>query len=365
MTDALFVTVDGGGNLPPALALAYRIVERGGTARFIGNEIQRARIETAGFTFQPIDGWFGYDASARRSTWQGVTTQAKLFADRIFARTAIESAAAQPTDVVVIDTLLYGALEGAVKAGLPVVQLVHMFSGFALRNAKGSFGLFVRMNGVDPVRALTAPKLTLVATRPEFDRTAMPHARHTGFFWQGSPVEAKPRETPRILVSYSTTAFPGQPEVLQRTVDGLGSLDAEVIVTTGPSIDPDSIRPAANTTIHSFLDHGKLLPETSLVIGHGGHSTASRALAYGVPMLVLPMHPLMDQPLVGKAIAEQGVGLTIPKRSTATAIREATVRLLGDERIRATAGELGASIRERDGAAVAVDALETFVGAPG
>jgi hypothetical protein len=34
---ALFVTVDGGGNLPPALGIAGEIVRRGGTARFLGH----------------------------------------------------------------------------------------------------------------------------------------------------------------------------------------------------------------------------------------------------------------------------------------------------------------------------------------
>lgn len=360
MTNALFVTVDGGGNLPPALALARRIVARGGTARFIGSAAQRGRIEAAGFECQPVDGWDGYDASAKRSTWQGITLQARLFADRAFGLAAIDAAAVRPADVLVVDTLLYGALDETVRAGLPVVQLVHMFSRFAMKNANGAFGLFVRMNGTNPVKAITAPKLTLVATRPEFDRAAIPSSRHTGFFWQGAPVEATPRAIPRILVSYSTTAFPGQPQALQRTVDGLGALNAEVIVTTGPSIDPASIRAAANTTIHRFIDHGELLPETSLVIGHGGHSTASRTLAYGIPMLVLPMHPLMDQPLVGAAVQAQGVGLTIAKGSSANRIREAAARLLDDETIRAKARAIGVSIRERDGADVAADAIDDF-----
>ena len=47
--DALFVTVDGGGNLPPALGIAREIVRRGGSARFLGHEPQRLLIERAGF----------------------------------------------------------------------------------------------------------------------------------------------------------------------------------------------------------------------------------------------------------------------------------------------------------------------------
>ncbi|MCM4079227.1 hypothetical protein [Paractinoplanes hotanensis] len=40
---ALFVTVDGGGNLPPELGIVHEIVRRGGTARFLGHERNAVR----------------------------------------------------------------------------------------------------------------------------------------------------------------------------------------------------------------------------------------------------------------------------------------------------------------------------------
>jgi UDP:flavonoid glycosyltransferase YjiC (YdhE family) len=362
MTGVLFVTVDAGGNLPPALALAAETARRGWQVRFLGSRLQRERIERAGFRFQVFKRGADYDASAPRSTIKAIRDMSRLFSDKGIAQDAIEAAAAEPTDAVVVDTLLYRALGETVRAGLPVVQFMHMFSGFAITNATGPFGLVNRLRGSNPPAALRAPKLTLVATRPELDANAMPGVRHTGFVWQGIPVAAKPKPVPRILVSFSTTAFPGQPEALQRTVDGLGALEAEVVVTTGASIDPATIRPAPNTTLHRFADHGELLQEASLVVGHGGHSTAARALSYGVPVLVLPMHSFMDQPLVGKAIQNQCIGLTIPKRSSARAIRQAAERLLTDQAIRGAAAVLGRDIRSRDGATVAADLLEEFAG---
>jgi hypothetical protein len=44
--DALFVTIDGGGNLPPALGIAREIVRRGGTARFLGSSPIAASART-------------------------------------------------------------------------------------------------------------------------------------------------------------------------------------------------------------------------------------------------------------------------------------------------------------------------------
>nr|WP_221378132.1 hypothetical protein [Actinoplanes polyasparticus] len=64
---ALFVTVDGGGNLPPQLGIAHEVVRRGGTAR-LGHEPQRHAVEAAGFPFTPVRDGIAYDAAAPRST---------------------------------------------------------------------------------------------------------------------------------------------------------------------------------------------------------------------------------------------------------------------------------------------------------
>jgi UDP:flavonoid glycosyltransferase YjiC (YdhE family) len=78
------------------------------------------------------------------------------------------------------------------------------------------------------------------------------------------------------------------------------------------------------------------------------------------------MHPMLDQPIIGRAVAAAGVGLTLPKRATPGAIRAAAAHLLGDERVRETARALGDRLAARDGAEVAADELERLLGgAPG
>ncbi|MEU0561387.1 hypothetical protein [Dactylosporangium sp. NPDC006015] len=72
--DALFATVDAGGNLPPALGIAREIVRRGGSARFLGHEPQRAAIERAGFRFETVREGRQYDSAAPRSTLSACAT---------------------------------------------------------------------------------------------------------------------------------------------------------------------------------------------------------------------------------------------------------------------------------------------------
>jgi UDP:flavonoid glycosyltransferase YjiC (YdhE family) len=362
MTSMLVVTFNAGGNLPPALGIAREAQRRGGEVRFLGHPQQQAAIEGAGFRFEPFRRGRGYDASVPRRTLDGLLDFTAMVSDRGVAADVLEAAAAEPTDAILIDCLLYRALADAVAAGLPVVQLMHTLYRFNVASTRGPVGIVSRLRGVNPVAAISAPPLTLVATRPEFDGGDPPSSvHHVGFVWQGTPVAARPRTTPRVLVSFSTTSFPGQLEALQNTVDGLAGLDAEVVVTTGPSIEPAQVRSAANTTIHRYVDHGELLPETSLVIGHGGHSTVARALSYGIPMLLLPMHPLLDQPAVAQAVADQGAGIVLPRTASPERIREAAEALLADGPQREAAARLGESIRKRDGAAVAADLVDDFV----
>lgn len=357
MTGILFVTLDGGGNLPPTLGIAAELQHRGSAVRFLGHQVQRAQIEPRGFSFATYDRGMEYDAAQPRSTFTGVRDVSRLG----LATDVIAAARCERTDVVIIDALLYRAILESEKEHLPVVQLVHSFSGYFDRFAKGPFGTICRMRGADPSDALRAPALSLVTTRSDLDPYRLATMRHTGLVWQGQPVAAVPASPARILVSFSTTAFPGQAAALQRTVDGLGALEADVTVTTGPSIDPATIRPAGNTSVRRFIDHGELLPHTSLVISHGGHATVARALSYGVPLLVLPMHRLLDQAMVGAALETHGVGLSISKRSSASAIGEAASRLLADPGVRSRAAALGEDIRVQDGAVVAADLVEEFI----
>lgn len=48
----LFVDREGGGNLPPVLALAHRLVERGHSVRFMSEPCNEEEIQTAGCHWQ-------------------------------------------------------------------------------------------------------------------------------------------------------------------------------------------------------------------------------------------------------------------------------------------------------------------------
>ena len=162
-------------------------------------------------------------------------------------------------------------------------------------------------------------------------------------------------------MSLSTTAFPGQQEVLQKILDAASGLPVELVVTTG-AVDPASLSAPANASVHRYVDHNQIMPGCSAVICHGGHSTSMRALAHGLPVMVLPMHPMMDQHMVGKAISNAGAGVLLNRKSSPDQIGAALTALLESESQRKAAAFIGARLRKADGARAGAQVLADLAG---
>jgi UDP:flavonoid glycosyltransferase YjiC (YdhE family) len=110
--------------------------------------------------------------------------------------------------------------------------------------------------------------------------------------------------------------------------------------------------------VHRFLPHAEVMPKVTLLVGHGGHSTTMQALAHDLPMVVMPLHPMLDHPMIGAILKERGVATVVKKSAPPERIREAVLRMLSDGPHRRAAAELGRKVRSGDGAIVAADELE-------
>jgi UDP:flavonoid glycosyltransferase YjiC (YdhE family) len=374
MASVLFVTWDGGGNVPPALGIAAELRARGEQVRFLGHEQQRAAIEGAGFRFEPYRHARSWSSAAPADGPRALFTVFSVFTDRGPGTDLLASVEREPADVVVIDCLLLGALAAADRAGLRRVVLAHTFYDYLASSwSRGPVRFFGLLKGQHPVRLWTAADLMLVTAAPELDpsvlaasagRSALPaNACHTGPVVRApSPPPPPPADgTPRILVSLSTIYFPGQARVLQAVLDALADLPVTGVVTTGPAVDPGQLSAPGNCELHRYVPHDEVLPGVSMVIGHGGHATTMRALAWGRPLLIIPMHPMLDQPMIGKAVSEAGAAVILPKTAPPARIREAAARLLADGPHRAAARRLGDSIRAADGAATAATRLQELL----
>lgn len=358
MAEILFVTWDGGGNVPPALGIAAELQSRGHAVRVMGHARQRASLTAAGFEVVPTRQAREFSALDRNSPLALVA----MFGDLGLGRDVLGALADRPADVVVVDCMLIGAMDALRATRQPYVVLEHLYDAY-LRGGwmKGPMGIGMRLKGLRPARALARGRLRLVASLPSLDpagATAGPELTYVGPVVPFSPRVAA---DPMVLVSLSTFRFPGMAECLQTILDSCADLAARVVLTTGPVVDPGALRVPDNAEVHRFVPHAELMPEASLVVGHGGHSTTMQALAHDLPMVLMPMHPMLDQPMVARTVEAAGAGRVVRKKATAGALAPVICELLADGPHRAAAARLGAEIRSMPGAVNAADHIEDLV----
>lgn len=75
-------------------------------------------------------------------------------------------------------------------------------------------------------------------------------------------------------------------------IEAVRDQDIALIVTVGRHNDPASLGPQPdNVLVHQYIPQGVLLPRCDAVITRGGAGTTLGALAFGVPLLLLPQGP--------------------------------------------------------------------------
>ena len=365
MTDVVFATVNAGGNVAPLLHIATEVARRGHRVRVLGHAPQRATFERAGLEFHAYRDPEPWDPTTRQSTFTGL----RGFI-RQLAGTDTGSALAEllgPDSVAVVDCMMLSALRAAQDAGVPTVSVVHSFHAYFDGPWRhGPLGIVSRLKGLSTRRLWQNSDAVLICTDRELDPAGSKNWPDS-FVWTGPVQPAAPVAVgvspPRVLASLSTLAFPGQPEAVQNILDGLAGAPIDLVLTTGPAVDPAGLVVPANASVHAFLPHREVMPDCSAVIGHGGHATTMLALAHGLPLVILPMHPMLDQAMVGKVVEAAGAGVSIKRTSSPEEIRSALESVM-DEPHRQAAATIGARWRGSDGAATAADRILALRPAP-
>jgi MGT family glycosyltransferase len=416
----LLATWDGGGNIPPELGVARRLVERGHRVHVLGDPTIRSAADAAGCTFNP---W--RLAPSRRSLhpaddlFEDWETSSPLFRlrrvrDRLiagpsaaFAADTVAAIAAFRAHVVMTDAFLFGAIMAGQAAGLPVVALLPTICVLPERGAP-SFGpgfplaksvlgrtrdaavsavatrMFSRgLPALNAARAgLGLPPLQsfadqahqadriLVLSSETFDYASpyvAANARYVGPVlddpdwvepWE-SPWPAANRD-PLVVVGLSPT-FQEQTALLGRIGDALSTLPVRAVVTLGQMLPSNAVVPTANVAVVQSAPHSQLFAGASAVVSHGGHGTTMRALAAGVPLVCLPMG--RDQRDVAARVAHHGAGIRLSPLASAHRIRRAVTTVLTDVRYRAGAGQLADTMATEHGPLDAITELESLVDA--
>ena len=359
----LVVTWNGGGNVPPALGVADELRRRGHDVRVLGQIDQRAAVEKLGLCFEAYHRAAPHLPLERTGFARWAAEYLRLFTDPGVGADVAASLDREGADLVVVDAMLLTALHTLQARRTRHVVLHHTLHGHMSRNWAFWIGLVTRARGLPPTalwaRAdrVLVPGIAALEPRP----VRQPNVRLTGPIW---PVGVSPvphTGSSRVLVSLSSIFYGGQAPTLRAVMAAVADLPVPVVLTTGRASTPVELDVPANVEAHGFVPHGEILPTVSMVVGHGGYSTTTQALAHDLPMVVLPVSSVGDQPSVGAAVARAGAGMMVRRTTRATVIREAICRMLDDGPHRTTATRLGAELRAANGAATAAREIEALL----
>ena len=255
-------------------------------------------------------------------------------------------------DVVLVDhmTALAG-LEAVVASGRPNAALVHTLWSF-VPSLEGTFspvGYLDVLGGLDARLVLSIEALDGSPGAP-------------GVRWVGPAIPPEgpdagwhPPARSLVVVSMGSHDL-GDGPVLQNVLDAVATLPVDAVVTVRDDLDRASLHVPSNAEVRGFTRHAALLPHADAFVGHGGHGGIMAALAFGVPMVLLPLD--RDQPHNAARVAAVGAGRALDKAAGPDEIAAAieAVRTGTTERSRAI--DLANAIAGYGNAAVdAVEAL--------
>ncbi|MFN2383645.1 MAG: glycosyltransferase, partial [Gemmatimonadota bacterium] len=127
----------------------------------------------------------------------------------------------------------------------------------------------------------------------------------------------------RVLVSLGTMAAEREERFYAALKRALADAPCQVIVSARPELRPWP----GNFLVRDWLPQLALLPLVDAVVSHGGYNTVCEALAFGRPLVVLPIRD--DQPALAERVVALGAGLRLPfARPRPAALATAVGRVL-------------------------------------
>lgn len=372
MSRFLFVLWDGGGNVPPALALAARLATRGHSIRVLGERSLRRGAAAAGCAFRCFERAPEWADPRAQFSWPYLQG---LWFGREAGEDLLSELDREGADAVVVDFVLLGALAAAELSGTPTAALVHTLYHLnvegewlsdweedlpLLAETRAHFGL----DGFESGSRLwdrVSEVLVLVPRALDAPVTKLPkNVHYVGPILEPAPVTnlALPDGPgPLILVAFSTT-YMKQEAPLQRVLDALAPLPVRGLLTLGPAVERGAVEPPPNVAVRRLVPHAAVLPQAGLVVTHAGMSTVMAALTHGVPLVCLPQG--RDQGPNAVRVQACGAGLALSGDARPAEIRAAVERVLSSPGFGRAARHMAGVIRRYGNGARAVDRLEAL-----
>jgi MGT family glycosyltransferase len=273
-------------------------------------------------------------------------------------------------DVILVDSLAYGATVAAEASGRPWAYVLPSLLplpgkgippyGLGMKPMGGPLGrardvvlsklverlyarsMLPRLNalraeaGLRELRSplehlLSADRLIILTGEPlEYRRSDLPAKVRMAGAQLWDPPTASPDLAwldepgdPWVLVTCSTD-YQADERLALTAVEALRDEPVRVVLTLADAYDTVTLPPAGNVRVERFVPHGPVLERAAAVICHSGMGIVQKAIAAGVPIAAVPFG--RDQPEVARRVIEAGAGVQLRTKHLTPERLRATVR---------------------------------------
>jgi UDP:flavonoid glycosyltransferase YjiC (YdhE family) len=150
-----------------------------------------------------------------------------------------------------------------------------------------------------------------------------------------------------------------QYEIVQRVIDALDGWAVRGLVILGSNLAGKKFDFPENVISQTGVWRKKIFPKASAVVTHAGHMTVMQSLAYGVPLICIPMG--REQYGNATRVASYGVGMRLSPTAKVSIIRQAIQRVVHEPSFHIKAAKMGEKIVADARSAAGVLELENLV----
>jgi len=377
----IFFTFTGGrGHVDPLLPFATAAQAAGHSVAFAGRPSILPSVEALGFevyateearTNEPPERIPLLELDAEREE----RDFRDAFGDRIARDRATRMLALcadwQP-DLVVSEETDFGSMIAAERLGLSHATVLVLVAGFVYPGLVAEpLDALRAEHGLSPDQDLSMPSryLVLAPLPPSFRDPAFPLPATAHAFRPltpgGAGNDAPPppwplrvQGAPTIYFTLGTVFNLESGDLFERVLAGLGDLRVNVVATVGSQIDPAEFGSLPeNVHVERYIPQSLVLPHCDAVVSHGGSGSVLGSLAFGLPMVLIPMGA--DQPLNAARCEKLGAARVLDAiAATPETVREAVSSVLSDSAYRSAAERMRDEIAALPGPEEAVPLLE-------
>ena len=376
----LFSCMPWEGHFRPLVPLAHALAARGHDVAFAAASVWEPRAAEEGFAllpagitreegtaiFAPDRKWVFELPPEERRPFQFSLLFAKIHAPAKLPE-VLDAARMWEADAIVYDSCDLAAPIAAAALGLPSVN--HSFGAMiplgALAAAREYLDPLWRGAGLDPDPFGGAFRGLFVDLAPpsfawEQPRGKVVRLRPVPATAEPAPPWLEELDPPLVYVTMGTVY--NQPELFRPLLDGLDG-HGSALVTVGRNVDPAALGELpSGVRVERFVPQAHILPRSAAVVSHGGSGTTLGALAYGLPLVLVPQ--AADQFDNAARAEKAGAAVVLrPGEVTAESVRAALGRVLEEPSFAESARGIAAEIAEMATVDEVADAVEEHVAA--